>query len=214
MTTISSGPLARLHKALAIALAVIAQRTEHAQFDALVTPVQRRRLHEFAREPATLDWLGNGRLVVDVRLGVTGGEIPIWAPSRTLSTRPLRRAGQLRSRDRRERTGRDARHHRVDARQSRPVRSPLGQPTDVSRASPLPDSDRSVPAPSVKQVPRGSLRDLPWRVTRGVISLRLGVMLCCGHPRTRSSDRSWRALYARRLVVVGAGGTTALRTAS
>ncbi len=73
--------IARPHKALpaahvGVALAVIAQRTSRVRFGALVTPLTRRRPHDFAREAVSLDRLSGGRLIVGVGLGVnTGGEL-------------------------------------------------------------------------------------------------------------------------------------------
>ena len=52
-----------------ITLAAIAARTEKVQLGPLVTPLARRRMHQLARETATLDRLSHGRLVLGVGLG-------------------------------------------------------------------------------------------------------------------------------------------------
>lgn len=52
-----------------VALAAIAMTTERIRFGPMVTPLARRRIQKLARETATLDVLGGGRLVLGVGLG-------------------------------------------------------------------------------------------------------------------------------------------------
>jgi alkanesulfonate monooxygenase SsuD/methylene tetrahydromethanopterin reductase-like flavin-dependent oxidoreductase (luciferase family) len=52
-----------------LTLAMIAVATEHVRFGPMVTPPPRRRPAKLARETATLDRLGNGRLTVGVGIG-------------------------------------------------------------------------------------------------------------------------------------------------
>jgi hypothetical protein len=88
--------VARPHKGLSVAhnavvLSVIATRTSRVRFGALVTPLTRRRPHDFAREATTLDHLSNGRLIVGVGLGVnTGGELERLGETTDEKTRAAR----------------------------------------------------------------------------------------------------------------------------
>jgi len=52
-----------------LTLAMIAVATEHVRFGPMVTPLPRRRPAKLARETATLDRLGNGRLTLGVGIG-------------------------------------------------------------------------------------------------------------------------------------------------
>ncbi len=52
-----------------IAMAAIAERTEHILFGPLVTPLARRRPAKVARETVTLDHLSHGRFILGVGLG-------------------------------------------------------------------------------------------------------------------------------------------------
>lgn len=52
-----------------IALSAIAAQTQRVRLGPLVTPLARRRVHKVARETATLDQLGHGRLILGVGLG-------------------------------------------------------------------------------------------------------------------------------------------------
>lgn len=54
-----------------ITLAAVAAATQKVTIGPLVTPVARRRIHQLARETATLDRLSGGRLVLGVGLGST-----------------------------------------------------------------------------------------------------------------------------------------------
>ena len=61
-----------------VALSAIAMRTERVRLGAMVTPLPRRRPWKVARETATLDHLSNGRLVLGVGLGSSGGADVEW----------------------------------------------------------------------------------------------------------------------------------------
>ena len=52
-----------------VTLAAIAMATERVTIGPLVTPLPRRRIHQLARETATLDRLSGGRLVLGVGIG-------------------------------------------------------------------------------------------------------------------------------------------------
>jgi alkanesulfonate monooxygenase SsuD/methylene tetrahydromethanopterin reductase-like flavin-dependent oxidoreductase (luciferase family) len=62
-----------------VALSAIAVRTERLRIGALITALPRRRPWKVAREAATLDQLSNGRLVLGVGLGSSGGADVEWA---------------------------------------------------------------------------------------------------------------------------------------
>jgi len=62
-----------------VALSAIAMRTKRVRIGALITPLPRRRPWKVAREAATLDRLSNGRLVLGVGLGSSGGADVEWA---------------------------------------------------------------------------------------------------------------------------------------
>jgi hypothetical protein len=62
-----------------IALTAIAMRTERIQLGALVTPLARRRPWKVAREAVTFDHLSNGRLILGVGLGSSGGAEVEWS---------------------------------------------------------------------------------------------------------------------------------------
>jgi alkanesulfonate monooxygenase SsuD/methylene tetrahydromethanopterin reductase-like flavin-dependent oxidoreductase (luciferase family) len=61
-----------------VALSAIAMRTERVRIGALVTPLPRRRPWKLARETASLDRLSNGRLVLGVGIGSSGGQPVEW----------------------------------------------------------------------------------------------------------------------------------------
>ncbi len=61
-----------------ISLGAIAARTERMRLGTLVTPLARRRPWKVAREALTLDRLSNGRLIVGVGLGSSGGSEVEW----------------------------------------------------------------------------------------------------------------------------------------
>jgi hypothetical protein len=61
-----------------VALSAIAMRTERLRFGPLVTPLARRRPWKVAREAAALDHLSNGRLILGVGLGSSGGADVEW----------------------------------------------------------------------------------------------------------------------------------------
>ncbi len=52
-----------------IALACIAEHTQHLRFGALMTPLSRRRPWNVARQTVTLDHLSHGRCIVGVSIG-------------------------------------------------------------------------------------------------------------------------------------------------
>jgi alkanesulfonate monooxygenase SsuD/methylene tetrahydromethanopterin reductase-like flavin-dependent oxidoreductase (luciferase family) len=54
-----------------VALAAVACATSRVRIGALVTPLSRRRVHNVARETATLDLLSSGRLIFGAGLGST-----------------------------------------------------------------------------------------------------------------------------------------------
>ncbi len=62
-----------------VALSAIAMRTKRVRIGALITALPRRRPWKVAREAATLDRLSNGRLVLGVGLGSSGGADVEWA---------------------------------------------------------------------------------------------------------------------------------------
>jgi hypothetical protein len=61
-----------------VSLSAIAMRTERVRLGALVTPLPRRRPWKVAREAATLDRLSNGRLILGVGIGSSGGAEVEW----------------------------------------------------------------------------------------------------------------------------------------
>jgi len=61
-----------------IALSAIAVCTERVKLGAMVTPLARRRPWKVAREAAALDHLSNGRLILGVGLGSSGGAEVEW----------------------------------------------------------------------------------------------------------------------------------------
>ncbi|MDK2982477.1 MAG: hypothetical protein PWQ55_2824 [Chloroflexota bacterium] len=61
-----------------VAMGAIAARTKRIRFGALVTPLARRRPWQVAREAVTLDRLSNGRLILGVGLGSSGGAEVEW----------------------------------------------------------------------------------------------------------------------------------------
>jgi hypothetical protein len=61
-----------------LSLSAIAARTERMRLGALVTPLARRRPWKVAREALTLDRLSNGRLILGVGLGSSGGSEVEW----------------------------------------------------------------------------------------------------------------------------------------
>lgn len=61
-----------------VALSAIALRTKRVRIGAMVTPIARRRPWKVAREAVTLDHLSNGRLVLGVGLGSSGGADVEW----------------------------------------------------------------------------------------------------------------------------------------
>ncbi len=61
-----------------IALSAAAMATHRIRLGALVTPLARRRPWKVARESATLDRLSNGRLILGVGLGSSGGADVEW----------------------------------------------------------------------------------------------------------------------------------------
>lgn len=61
-----------------VALSAIAMRTNHVKLGPMVTPLARRRPWKVAREAASLDQLSNGRLVLGVGLGSSGGSEVEW----------------------------------------------------------------------------------------------------------------------------------------
>ena len=62
-----------------IALSAAAMMTARIKLGALVTPLPRRRPWKLARETATLDHLCDGRLVLGVGIGSSGGKDVEWA---------------------------------------------------------------------------------------------------------------------------------------
>ena len=62
-----------------IALSAIAASTKAIRIGALVTPLARRRPWKVAREAVSLDRLSNGRLVLGVGLGSSGGQEVEWS---------------------------------------------------------------------------------------------------------------------------------------
>ena len=62
-----------------VALTAIAQRTSRIRFGPLVTPLARRRPWKVARETVSLDRLSEGRLILGVGLGGSGGQSVEWA---------------------------------------------------------------------------------------------------------------------------------------
>ena len=77
-----------------IALAAVAGVTETLRLGPMVTPLSRRRVHELARETATLDHLSVGRLTLGVGLAVIAtasssrsGKSPTRGSARACSTR-------------------------------------------------------------------------------------------------------------------------------
>jgi alkanesulfonate monooxygenase SsuD/methylene tetrahydromethanopterin reductase-like flavin-dependent oxidoreductase (luciferase family) len=62
-----------------ICLAAVAISTERVKIGTLVTPLARRRPQKVARETVSLDKLSNGRLILGVGIGSTGGAEVEWA---------------------------------------------------------------------------------------------------------------------------------------
>ncbi len=62
-----------------VALAVIAARTERITIGPLITPLARRRPWKVARETVSIDHLSNGRLILGVGLGSSGGSSVEWS---------------------------------------------------------------------------------------------------------------------------------------
>lgn len=62
-----------------IALSAVAAATRTLRIGALVTPLARRRPWKVAREAVSLDRLSNGRLVLGVGLGSSGGQEAEWS---------------------------------------------------------------------------------------------------------------------------------------
>ena len=56
-----------------IALAAIAMRTQQIRLGTMVTPIARRRPWKLAQELVTLDHLSNGRMILGIGLGDSGG---------------------------------------------------------------------------------------------------------------------------------------------
>jgi len=61
-----------------VALSAVAMRTERLNMGAMVTPLARRRPWKVAREAVSLDRLSNGRLILGVGLGSSGGADVEW----------------------------------------------------------------------------------------------------------------------------------------
>ncbi len=61
-----------------VALSAVALSTQRVRIGAMVTPLARRRPWKLARETVSLDHLSNGRLIVGVGLGSTGGQEVEW----------------------------------------------------------------------------------------------------------------------------------------
>jgi len=61
-----------------VSLSAVAARTERIRLGALITPLPRRRPWKVAREALTLDRLSNGRLILGVGLGSSGGSEVEW----------------------------------------------------------------------------------------------------------------------------------------
>lgn len=61
-----------------VALSAAAVLTSRIRLGALITPLPRRRPWKFARETATLDQLSNGRLIIGVGIGSSGGTDVEW----------------------------------------------------------------------------------------------------------------------------------------
>ncbi len=61
-----------------VALSAIAMSTQSIRIGALVTPLPRRRPWKVARETVSIDRLSNGRLVLGVGIGGSGGQAVEW----------------------------------------------------------------------------------------------------------------------------------------
>ncbi len=61
-----------------VALSAVALSTQRVRIGARVTPLARRRPWKLARETVSLDRLSNGRLIMGVGLGSTGGQEVEW----------------------------------------------------------------------------------------------------------------------------------------